>query len=186
MGQPKLLLPWDGAPLVRHVAQLALRSRLDELIVVIGHRAEHISAALADLPLRIVRNQEFLDGQSTSLRAGIAALSAPTQAALVLLADQPLLQPATIDALIERYRAQHAPIVAPRYAGQRGNPVLFARELFAALQTIGGDQGARGVIQQQQEHVQWLDTTDEGVLLDIDTPEMYQRLLDRSTSAKDS
>jgi molybdenum cofactor cytidylyltransferase len=185
MGQPKLLLPWDGAPLVRHVAQLALRSSLDELVVVIGYRAEHVSAALAGLPLRIVHNQAFLDGQSTSLRVGIAALSSAAEAAVLLLADQPLLQPATIDALIERYRAQQAPVVVPRYAGQRGNPVLFARELFAALQTIGGDQGARGVIQQQRDRVEWLDTADEGVLLDIDTPDMYQRLLDRNAGAKD-
>lgn len=179
MGQPKLLLPWRGVALVRHAAQLALGSALDELIVVVGFRAAHISAALADLPLRIVANDAFLDGQSTSLRAGIAAVSAEAEAALVLLADQPLLQPATIDALIGRYRETSAPIVAPRYGGRRGNPVLFTRSLFPALQQIAGDQGARGVLEARRDQVQWLDTADEGVVLDIDTPEMYQRLADR-------
>lgn len=180
MGQPKLLLPWNGVPLVRHVTQIALGSRLDQVIVVTGHRVAHVSAALSDLPLQLVHNEAFLDGQSTSLRAGIAALSVETEAAVVLLADQPLLRSTTIDALIDCYR-QHQPlIVVPRYAGKRGNPVLFARELFPALQMISGDQGARQVIREHQDQVQWLDTTDEGVVLDVDTPDMYQRLIERA------
>ena len=183
MGQPKLLLPWHGVPLVRHVARLALRSGIDELIVVIGYRAAHVSAALADLPLRIVENEHFLEGQSTSLRAGLAAVSATTDAAIVLLADQPLLRPATIDALVRCYQ-EHAPLaVVPRYQGQRGNPVLFARTLFPALQTISGDQGARAVIHEHQDRVQWLDTADQGVLLDVDTPDMYQQLVEREADS---
>lgn len=183
MGQPKLLLPWHGVPLVRHVARLALRSGIDELIVVLGHRAAHVDAALAALPLRIVQNEDFLEGQSTSLRAGLAALSDTAEAVIVLLADQPLLQPATIDALIACYR-EHAPlIVVPRYSGQRGNPVLFAQPLFPALQMITGDQGARAVIQEHRDRVQWLDTIDEGVLLDLDTPDMYQQLIEREADS---
>lgn len=186
MGQPKLLLPWQGVPLVRFVAQRALLSSIDELIVVTGHRAAHTSAALADLRVRIVHNDDFLDGQSTSLRAGVAALDDAVEAAIVLLADQPLLQPATIDALIAHYRQHQPPVIVPRYGGQRGNPVLFDRSLFAALQTISGDQGARSVIQNQRDGVQWLDTADQGVLLDIDTPEMYQRLSEQQISAVSS
>jgi molybdenum cofactor cytidylyltransferase len=180
MGQPKLLLPWLGMPLVRFIAQQILRSRIDELIVVVGHRAEHLSAALEGLAVRIIRNDDFLDGQSTSLRAGIAALDASVSAALVLLADQPLLQPATIDALIEVYLREQPPIVVPRHAGQRGNPVLFDRGLFGELVAITGDQGARSVIKTHEPEIRWLDTTDGGILLDIDTPDAYGRLIERS------
>jgi molybdenum cofactor cytidylyltransferase len=180
MGQPKLLLPWRGEPLVRFVARQALQTRLNELIVVVGHRAEHIIATLDGVDVRIVRNADFVDGQSTSLSAGIAAVSPAASAALVLLADQPLLQPATIDALIDRYLQARAPIVAPRIEGQRGNPVLFDRTLFPALQTISGDQGARSVIKAHEHAICWLDTTDGGILLDIDTPEMYGQLVERN------
>lgn len=180
MGQPKLLLPWQGVPLVRFVAQQILQSRLDELIVVVGHRSEHLIAALDGLAVHIIRNDDFLDGQSTSLRAGIAALDASVCAALVLLADQPLLQPATIDALIDVYQREQPPIVVPRYAGQRGNPVLFDRSLFAELQAISGDQGARDVLKAHAQSIRWLDTTDGGILLDIDTPDAYGALLERS------
>jgi len=176
MGQPKLLLPWGRVQLVQHVAQTALRSALDHLIVVTGHRAEHVEAALAGLPVTPVHNAAFLDGQSTSVRAGIAALDANVEAAMVLLADQPLLQPSTIDALIAEYH-QHQPlIVAPQYHGQRGNPVLFDRTLFSELGALQGDQGARPVLQAHRQQMHLVDVADEGVLLDLDTPDNYQQL----------
>jgi molybdenum cofactor cytidylyltransferase len=179
MGQPKLLLPWGNIQLVRHVAQIALRSVLDDLLVVTGHRAEHVQAALAGLPVTLVHNEAFLDGQSTSVRAGIAALSDDAEAAVILLADQPLLRSATIDALIKAYRAHHPPIVAPQYQGQRGNPVLFDRMLFPALLAIQGDQGARPVLQTHRQQIHLVDVADNGVLLDLDTPDAYQQLWDR-------
>jgi molybdenum cofactor cytidylyltransferase len=180
MGQPKLLLPWGNIQLVRHVAQIALRSALDSLIVVTGHRAEHVQAALDGLPVTLVHNDAFLDGQSTSVRAGIAGLGANVEAALILLADQPLLQSSTIDALITTYRQHHPPIVAPQYQGQRGNPVLFDRTLFAELNALHGDQGARPVLQVHAQQLHLVDVADEGVLLDLDTPDAYQKLWARS------
>jgi molybdenum cofactor cytidylyltransferase len=180
MGQPKLLLPWGNIQLVRHVAQIALRSALDSLIVVTGHRAEHVQAALDGLPVTLVHNDAFLDGQSTSVRAGIAGLGANVEAALILLADQPLLQSSTIDALIATYRQHQPRIVAPLYQGQRGNPVLFDRTLFAELNALHGDQGARPVLQVHAQQLHLVDVADEGVLLDLDTPDAYQKLWARS------
>lgn len=180
MGQPKLLLPWQGVPLVRHVAQQALASKLDELIVVVGHRAAHVTAALHDLPLRIVHNQAFLDGQSTSLRSGLAALPADVDAAVVLLADQPLLRPSTIDTLMDAYHQRGAAIIAPKFGGQRGNPVLFAHTLFAELAAITGDQGAREVLRTHAAEISLIDVDDIGVLLDLDTPDMYEQLIERA------
>jgi molybdenum cofactor cytidylyltransferase len=98
----------------------------------------------------------------------------------VLLADQPLLQPETIDTLIDLYRREQPPIVVPRHAGQRGNPVLFDRRLFPELLAISGDQGARSVIQSHEHELRWLDTADGGILLDIDTPDAYSALIERS------
>lgn len=185
MGQPKLLLPWRGVPLIRHVAQAILRSKLERLIVVTGHRAEHVRAALHGLPIEIVHNAAFLDGQSTSLRAGIEAVRDRADAAMVLLADQPLLQPATIDLLVDAYAQTHAPMVAPMFDGQRGNPIVFARSLFDELLAIGGDQGARNVILAYAGEMHSVDVDDYGVILDIDTPDMYEQLLDRASSDND-
>lgn len=180
MGQPKVLLPWGNVQLVRHMAQIALCSTLDDLIVVTGHRAAHVQAALDGLPITFVHNPAFLDGQSTSVRAGIAALGAEVQAALLLLADQPLLQPSTIDMLITAYREHRSLIVAPQFGEQRGNPVLFDRALFPELLALEGDQGARPVLQAHRQQVQLVNVADEGVVLDLDTPTAYQALWERT------
>lgn len=175
MGQPKLLLPWRGARLVRHVAERALHSQLDDLVVVVGHLSGEVLTALDGLPVRVAHNAAFREGQSTSLRAGLAALDSQAGAAMMLLADQPLLQVATINALIEAYRQQRAVIVAPRFAGQRGNPVLFDRALFPELAAITGDQGAREVLETHARAVSLVDVADHGVLIDVDTPDAYRK-----------
>lgn len=182
MGEPKLLLPWRGVPLVRHIAQTALQSQLDELVIVVGYESAQVVAALVGLPVRVVENEAFRDGQSTSLHVGVAALNPETDALVVLLADQPKLESRTIDALITTYR-QHQPlIVAPRHAGRRGNPVLFDRTLIPQLAEISGDQGARRVIAEHISELHLVDVDDDGVLIDIDTPEMYRQLLKRDQS----
>jgi molybdenum cofactor cytidylyltransferase len=179
MGQPKLLLPWRRVPMIRHVAEGVLHSKLDQLIVVTGHRAEHVAAALHGLAVTLVHNAAFLDGQSTSVRAGVEALSTEVDAAMILLADQPLLQSTTIDALIDVYRQEQPRIVVPRYNGQRGNPVLFARPLLPELRTLAGDQGARPMLMAHMPEVRFVDVADEGVVLDLDTPEAYEQLWER-------
>ncbi len=184
MGQPKQLLGWHGTPLVRHTALIALESQLDELVVVVGHAAERVQAVLADLPLRIVVNEAFAAGQSTSLAIGISALAPHVNGAVVLLADHPLLQPATVNTLLETYAQTAALMVVPRFRGQRGNPVLFARSMFAELQAVQGDQGARALFTRYAQQVQWVDVADEGTLLDVDTPVMYQELLDRQGASQ--
>jgi molybdenum cofactor cytidylyltransferase len=181
MGQPKLLLPWNGVPLVRHVAQNVLQSDIKQLVVVVGHRAPHVEAALDGLPVQIVRNAAFLEGQSISVRAGVAALDQQTEAALILLADQPLVQPTTLNLLIHTYHNFQASIVIPRFNGQRGNPVLFGHQVFEQLQQLQGDQGARPILQTYAAQTRFVDVDDEGVVLDIDTPENYEKVLARAS-----
>lgn len=175
MGQPKQLLDWGGRPLVRVIAATALTAALDEVIVVTAGADTAVAAALADLPLRIVPNSRAEEGLSTSLRASIAALSAGVAAALILLGDQPFVTVAIIKALVDAWRDRRAPVVAPVFAGVRGNPVLFDRSVFAELLTIEGDQGARGVIARDPARVHLVYFDDERPLLDIDTPEAYMR-----------
>jgi molybdenum cofactor cytidylyltransferase len=171
MGQPKQLLDWHGMPLVRVAVVQALDAHLDDIVVVTGGAHQDVERALAGLPVRLVQNARFAEGQSTSLHAGIMALRPDTAAAIVMLGDQPFVSAAIIDALADAWRAGAARIIAPSYRGRRGNPVLFDRTLFAELLAIGGDQGARELLTRRKDAVQLVPFDDDRPLLDIDTPE---------------
>lgn len=176
MGRPKQLLDWGGVPLVRYVAGQALAAPITELIVVTGHAHTDVEAALAGLPHRCVYCPEYASGQSASLRAGVAALAPDTDAALVLLTDQPFVTAAIITRVLAAYHPGGPAIIAPLYAGQRGHPVLFARSVFAELRRIQGDQGARAVLAADPARVAVLAFDDPRPLLDIDTIAEYETL----------
>jgi len=179
MGRPKQLLDWGGRPLVRAAAEVALAARLSPLLVVVGGAQAEVPAALAGLPLRMVANPEYAAGKSTSLRAGIAALDNAADAAVVLLGDQPFVTAAIVERIVAEWQSSGAAIVAPTYAGQRGNPVLFARAVFPELLAIHGDQGARGVLAADHSRIRLVVFDDPRPLADIDTPEDYERLLSK-------
>lgn len=179
MGRPKQLLEWRGRPLVRHTAEQALASRLSGLVVVTGADADAARTALVGLagPVQTVENSDYAAGQAGSLRAGLAALPGATEAALVLLVDQPLVTPALINTVLAAYEADRSYLaVVPRYDGRRGNPVLLAAPLFAELAALAGDVGARPVLERHAERVRWLDVDDPAVVSDVDTPEAYEKM----------
>ncbi len=180
MGRPKQLLPWHGRPLARHVAEVALASRLAGLVAVLGAYAEEVAGVLEDLDgaVRRVICAEYARGQAASLRCGLEAVPATADAVVVLLVDQPRMTPELINRLIAAFEAApKAAAVAPRYRGQRGTPVLLAERLFAEVRALEGDLGARPVLARYAEAVRWLDLDDPAVMEDVDTPEDYERLL---------
>lgn len=176
MGRPKQLLDWGGQPLVRVAAMAALSAGLYPVLAVVGSAGAEVAAALAGLPLQIVANPNYATGQSSSLRMGITALPPKCLAVLVLLSDQPFVTPAIVAQLAEAWRTSGSPIVAPVYAGQRGNPVLFDRSMFAELLAIDGDQGARALLAANPARVHLVPFDDDRPLADIDTPGDYERL----------
>jgi molybdenum cofactor cytidylyltransferase len=182
MGSPKQLLDWGGQPLVRAVASQALAANCRRVVVVLGAAHAEVAAALDDLPVDRVVNAEYAEGQSTSLRTGIAALEPTVDAALVLLVDQPFVTTGIIEEIIATWHATGASIVAPSYRGQRGNPVLFARAVFPELLTITGDQGARLVLAADPSRIRLVPFDDDLPLADIDTLDDYARLLNRRPS----
>lgn len=176
MGRPKQLLPLAGKPLVWHVADTACRAGLSEVIVVTGSQRAAVTEAVADLPVRPVHNPGWQAGQASSLRAGLAAAAPETAAAIFLLADQPLVSPDIIRALVAAWRAGGT-IVVPTASGRRGNPVLFdlgcwRRQLVA----LSGDAGARGIIAANPGEVQAVPVADEAIFFDVDTPDDYIKL----------
>jgi molybdenum cofactor cytidylyltransferase len=188
LGQPKQLLEWRGEPFVRAVARTALQAGLDPVIVVTGAHGDPVEAALAGIPVRVVRNTEWEEGQASSIRAGLSALEksqetprAPfTGGAIFLLVDQPQVTIGLLKALMETHAAGLQSIVAPLVLDQRANPVLFDRRTFPDLRELRGDVGGRAIF--GNHRVEYLPWHDQRLLLDVDTPEAYARLLEDETS----
>jgi molybdenum cofactor cytidylyltransferase len=183
LGRPKQLLDICGKTTIRRVVEAALASGLDSVIVVLGSAADDIDREFADLEVQAVPNPEFASGQSTSMRAGLAALADDVDAALFLLGDQPTMSPGIIGAVLRAYRNTGATIVQARYRGETGHPVLFDRSIFNALNDVTGDRGARQVIARNPELVRFADIHQDAPL-DIDTEADYERVLIQFHSAK--
>lgn len=178
-GQPKQLLDWKGEPFVRAVAKTALQSGLSPVLVVTGAHAERVESAVTDLDVIVIRNEQWKTGQASSIRTGVSHLVEPdapkTGGAIFLLADQPQLTSSILRALLEKHAEELYPIVAPLVMDRRANPVLFDRATFPDLLALEGDVGGRAVF--HKHHVEYLPWHDDRLLLDVDTPEMYQRLI---------
>jgi molybdenum cofactor cytidylyltransferase len=171
-GPNKLLSDIDGAPLVRRVAEAVTNAGLADTVVVTGHEREKVESTLAGLPLRFVVNRGYADGLSTSLKAGVAALGPGIDGALVCLGDMPEIGPALIARLVGAFvPGKGRDIVIPVRGGRRGNPVLIGRRHFAAIKKLGGDVGARELIQARADAVIEVEVGDDGAFVDLDTPE---------------
>jgi len=176
MGSNKLIAELDGEPIVRRTVRSVLGSQARPVVVVTGHEAEAIRAALAGLDVRFVHNPAYADGMSTSLQAGLAAV-AGASAALVCLGDMPRLLPAHLDAVIAAYRdGDPAQIIVPTCDRKRGNPVLWPRRYFAEIAALTGDVGARTLIDRHADHLQLVAIDDPAILVDVDTPAALDEL----------
>jgi molybdenum cofactor cytidylyltransferase len=174
MGVPKQLLEWRGEPFIRHAARAGLRAGLSPLIVVTGAYAGQVSAALADMPVKLVHNPDWQAGQSTSALAGVKALPDNTGSAIFLHADQPQVPEKLLRSLVEDHSRSLAPLIAPLVNDRRGTPVLFDRVAFPYFAEIKGDVGGKPIFAHfPMRYVPW---HDESLLLDVDTPEDYRRL----------
>jgi molybdenum cofactor cytidylyltransferase len=173
MGGPnKLLAEIAHRPLVRIAAEAALASRAKPVIVVAGHQRDEVEKVLAGLPVRLVHNPDYVQGLGTSLKAGIAAVPADADGAIVLLGDMPQVDARLIDRLIAAFDPDRgALVVVPTFEGRRGNPVLWSRRFFPDLMAIEGDVGARHLIGRYGEAVVEVPLDGKAALVDVDTPE---------------
>ena len=176
MGRPKQLLSYEGKSLIRRAAEAALASHARQTIVVTGAARNDVEAELAGLTVRVQHNPEYAQGMSTSLRTGFLAVRPEVDAIVVMLADQPFIDEAVINLLIELYERTGGTIVRPRYGGVPGNPVLWDRSLFEELLNQSGDQGGRALLQKHKDSIVWLELPDAALQTDVDTPEAYEAL----------
>ena len=174
----KLLVPdRAGRPMVARVVDNLLSSAARPVIVVTGHRAEEVCAAVAGRPVQVVHAPEYADGLSASLRAGIAAVPATATAALVCLGDMPLVTGRMIERLIEAYDPDEGrSVVVPTCRGKIGNPVLWDRRFFPDIAGLVGDVGARPLLERHSEHVAQVELGTDAVLRDFDTVESLATL----------
>jgi molybdenum cofactor cytidylyltransferase len=178
-GRNKLLLPFDGEPLVRRTLRTVLAAGVQEAVVVTGYQAREVIRAVADLPVTVQPNLRFEDGQMRSVAAGVAALSQATDAIIVCPGDLPLLTAADLHALMAIHAAHpDTSIVIPRRHGERGNPIVFAAayapEVAAGRRLIG----CRKLAEQYPEETFWFDAAHDRYTTDCDTPADYRRALE--------
>ncbi len=180
LGRPKQLLKIGDAYILNRVVDAALKSELDNVTLVLGHCRDEIQAILGERlnapRLKLVRNPDYRRGQSRSLHHGVRAVRSGFPACMFILADQPLLDTATINLLIEHFYRSDRGICVPRCHGQRKNPTLFNSTYYNRLLSISGDTGARGIIASQPEDVLYIDVERPDVFLDVDTPEDLVRV----------
>ena len=181
-GRPKALLELGGVPLVLRQLIALSDAGVDELVVVLGHHAEHIQPVIEHFPLTVVHNVRPDDGQVSSQRLGLAALNSNLDAVLVALADQPLLNEQDITSLIGAYkkRPEGAAVVVPRVGGHPGNPVIFSAAVREQILAGAGDVGCRQWRAANPHAVHYFDSDSQRFIVDLDTPEDVE-LFERKT-----
>ena len=177
MGVQKLLLPFGGKTVIVHIVDQLLASNVDEIHVVVGHKAESISAELSCRSIYIVNNPNYKSGMLSSVRCGLQNLSENCRAVLVVLGDQPSITTELIDQMLQTFATTEKSILVPLYQGKRGHPILFSTQYRDEILTQYGDVGLRGVLHCHPDDIHELVVSDASVLCDMDYPEDYQREL---------
>ncbi len=175
----KLALPVGGRALVRRTAEKLLQAGLEEVVAVVGHESGRVSALLQGLPLRTVHNDDYREGQMTSVFCGMAALHNDCDAVLVCLADLPLLTVEDLMRLIAAFADCPTSVLVPTYQGARGNPILLAHAHRA--QILAGDRnlGCKRLIEKNPALVTALEMDNDHTVFDLDTPDAYRELRQR-------
>jgi molybdenum cofactor cytidylyltransferase len=178
MGQPKQLLPFGDKTMLECVIDAFRSPRVDEIIVVLGHKAEEITRKLGTAPqLRIVKNQHYKQGMFTSVQAGLRALPKQATLAMIALCDQPRLQRETVEKLIGEFKKKGHKILISMYEGRQGHPLLFRAEYAKEILALDDSLTLKHFLAAHATEIARLPVADKGVLIDIDDQADYERAL---------
>lgn len=177
MGRPKALLEIDGETFIEKIVGALKAAPVDKVLVILGHNAEALRRRIEHLPAEILINPDYRLGQLSSLQVAVRRLEpeADCDAILVHLVDHPYIDTKLVKLMIERFYEGRYSIVVPRHGDKRGHPVMFSRRLFGELLDAPMDQGAKAVVNAHRDATLEIDTEDEGITVDIDTPELYRQ-----------
>ena len=177
MGRPKALLPIEGETFIGRIVASLKQTQVGRIIVVLGHNSDQLAAAIRPLRVEILINPNYQLGQLSSLQVAVRSLlpDADCDGMLVHLVDHPYIDASLVDRMIQQFYESKKDIVVPRCRGKRGHPVLFSRRLFGELLDAPMDQGAKAVVNAHGDATLEMETDEEGITLDIDTPELYRQ-----------
>jgi molybdenum cofactor cytidylyltransferase len=174
MGTPKQLLPWGKTIILQRIVDMASASRLEMILLILGYRADEIASRISLSPLsRILVNQDFKEGMSSSVKCGITNAPPDAEAFMILLGDQPFIDTQVINTLIDAYHTGGQGITIPVHNGRRGHPVIFDARYREELLAIS-DQGAREVVNRHATDIFEVHMDSPNILSDLDTPHDYQ------------
>ena len=179
MGQLKALLPWRGAPLLSHQVSTLRQAGADRVVVVVGHQADRLKPLLEGQEgVEWVVNPDYLQGKTTSIKAGLATIGeGQTEVLLILNVDQPR-SVETIGHLLQQHSALSSLITIPTFGGKGGHPIILSSQLLGELMGINEEtQGVRAVVDRHKEQTRRLEVDAPEVLWDLNTPEQYEQAL---------
>jgi molybdenum cofactor cytidylyltransferase len=176
MGRPKQLLPLGDRTVIEHCISSIVTAGIEEIIVVLGPEHREIEELIRALPVVRAINEQKESEMAESVRTGLKAVSADVTGVLICLADHPLVLPETIRAVVALHRDNPEAIVIPSLNQKRGHPTLFPGSI---IKEIFLKNSLREVVDDNEGKIRYLDVKDEGVLLDMDTTEDYERVLER-------
>ena len=174
MGKPKELMPFGQSSIVEQTIDNLLGSAVNEVIVVIGHRAEEVIRLIATRPVKLAVNPNYKQGMSTSIIAGLNLVDSQAQAVMLALGDQPAIDSQTINRLIKAFYTHDKGIAIPTYQGRRGHPIIFAVKYKEKLLELKGDIGGRQIVKDHPDDILEVAVNSESILTDIDTISDYQ------------
>lgn len=174
MGKPKELMPFGQSSIVEQTIDNLLGSAVNEVIVVIGHRAEEVIRLIATRPVKLAVNPNYEQGMSTSIIAGLNLVDSQAQAVMLALGDQPAIDSQTINRLIKAFYTHDKGIAIPTYQGRRGHPIIFAIKYKEKLLELKGDIGGRQIVKDHPDDILEVAVNSESILTDIDTISDYQ------------
>ena len=174
MGELKQLMHLGRSTIVEQAVTNMLESLVDEVIVVVGYKAEDVIKAISDKSIKVAINPDYDQGMSTSIIAGLNMVHSKIQAVMIALGDQPLVGSQTINRLIEEFCNHDKGIAVPTYQGRRGHPVIFAIKYKEELLKLKGDVGGRQIIKDHPDDVLEVVVASESIIVDFDTTDDYQ------------
>ena len=182
MGRPKALLPIDGQTFIERIVAALKQTKVGKIIVILGHNARELQSKISHLPVEILINTDYKLGQLSSLQLAVRNLQPDLDCdgMLVHLVDHPYLAPALVEEMIRRFYETKKRIIVPKFQGKRGHPVIFSNALFDEILSAPIEEGAKAVVNAHRAETLEIETEEEGIAVDIDTPELYQQHVRRA------
>ena len=177
MGSFKQLLSYGDKTIVETVVDNLLECKIDELVVVLGHRAEEVREVLKDYPIKIAVNDDFRLGMLSSVKCGITKVSNKSNAIIDALGDQPFIKKGIVDRVIDEFLSGDKSIVIPTYERRRGHPVIIDLKYRDEIMNLDDELGLRGLMLDHPDDILHIEMSEGEIIRDMDYPKDYQREL---------